>query len=355
MDQTTTSRNKLLIRGSGQITGEWLSDVLNRPHLQLISAQRIGQGQVGHTYRVSFQHNDSQPETVVVKLASEDPSSRAAGVGLGIYYREVAFYQNLRDRIGGPLLACHLAQYDAAEGWFTLVIDDAVGAQVGDQIAGCDTATAEKAMRALAQVHAPVFDDDAVGSADFLNLPHPVNQAMLAGLLPLFLDRFGDEIAPEHAEVCRRYVAVADAHGADVRPPKGLVHGDYRLDNLLFGTDPECLVIDWQTVQWGPVMIDAAYFLGTALDVSERREHEQRLVRLYHETLVGQGISGFAWDQCWEEYRRQVFWSLTIIISSSMLVAPTERGDRMFMAMLARACQQALDLGSVDLLPAAAT
>jgi energy-coupling factor transporter transmembrane protein EcfT len=70
---------------------------------------------------------------------------------------------------------------------------------------------------------------------------------------------------------------------------------------------------------------------------------------------MAQGVTGFTWDQCWEEYRRQVFWSLTIFISSSMLVAPTERGDRMFMAMLARACQQALDLGSVDLLPAAAT
>ncbi|GLP76832.1 hypothetical protein TUM20983_39420 [Mycobacterium antarcticum] len=345
---------ELLIRRAEEITGDWLAAVLGTSGLRLISADRIGLGQVGHTFRVSFSDNDPRRRTVVVKLASDDESSRAAGVGLGIYYREVAFYQNLRDRIEGPLLACHLAEYDPAEGWFTLVIDDAVGAEVGDQIAGCDVATAEKAMRALARLHAPVLNDADVGGLEFLNLPILVNQTMLSGLLPPFLDRYGDQIASEHAEVCRRYVATADAHAADVQPPTGLVHGDYRLDNLLFGADPECLVIDWQTVQWGPVMTDAAYFLGSALDVDVRRANEQRLVRLYFDSLVEHGVSGFTWAQCWTEYRRQVFWGLTIILSSSMLVGRTDRGDRMFMVMLRRACQQALDLESLDLLPAVA-
>ena len=39
--------------------------------------------------------------------------------------------------------------------------------------------------------------------------------------------------------------------------PQGLVHGDYRLDNMLFGeagADRPLTVVDWQTVTWGPAI-----------------------------------------------------------------------------------------------------
>jgi hypothetical protein len=74
---------------------------------------------------------------VVVKLASTDPTSRATGVSLGLYFREVAFYRNLGARIGEPLPRCHAAAYDPSEGWFTLVLEDISGGVQGDQIAGC--------------------------------------------------------------------------------------------------------------------------------------------------------------------------------------------------------------------------
>jgi aminoglycoside phosphotransferase (APT) family kinase protein len=54
-------------------------------------------------------------------------------------------------------------------------------------------------------------------------------------LLPAFLERHGERVAPEHREVCERFVASLDGWVADRRPPLGLVHGDYRLDNMLFG------------------------------------------------------------------------------------------------------------------------
>ena len=46
------------------------------------------------------------------------------------------------------------------------------------------------------------------------------------------------------------------------------MHGDYRLDNMLFGRPGslrDLTVVDWQTVTWGPAMTDVAYFLGCAL------------------------------------------------------------------------------------------
>src|SRR5205085_1977177 len=55
-------------------------------------------------------------------------------------------------------------------------------------------------------------------------------------------------------------------------------------------------------------------------------------------------------EHCWREYRRQAFGGVLMAIVASMLVQRTERGDEMFMAMLARHSQQALDLDSEALL-----
>ncbi|MCB0864735.1 MAG: phosphotransferase, partial [Solirubrobacterales bacterium] len=160
--------------------------------------------------------------------------------------------------------------------------------------------------------------------------------------------------APEHAEVCERLVEVLDAWESDRRPPMGLVHGDYRLDNMLFHGE-EVTVVDWQTLSIGPAMRDAAYFLTGGLKVEDRREHEESLVRAYHDELLAQGVKNFDWETCWEEYRRQPFLGLIMAIAPAMIVQRTDRGDDMFMAVVERTAQAILDLGSLELLPAPGT
>ena len=55
---------------------------------------------------------------------------------------------------------------------------------------------------------------------------------------------------------------------------QGLVHGDYRLDNLMFPERGDGVVaLDWQTLAIGPPGRDLAYFLATSVLVDDRREH----------------------------------------------------------------------------------
>ena len=66
-----------------------------------------------------------------------------------------------------------------------------------------------------------------------------MNQALIAQLYAGFVERYGDGIAPAHREVCERLVASFDAYLAQEAAADrvhGLVHGDYRLDNMLFGS-----------------------------------------------------------------------------------------------------------------------
>lgn len=339
-----------LIRTPDEITAAWLSVVLGTDGVEVGDVTRIGTGQMSQSFRVAYT-DGGEERSVVVKLASDDATSRATGVGLGAYLREVSFYRNLAGRIGGPLPQCHLAEYDAAEGWFTLVLEDIAGATQGDQIAGCTVEEARAALIELARVHAPVLGDLALGASDWLNQPNPLNQGLVTQLLPGFLERYAGRIAPEHVAVCERFVPSIDGWVADAQPPLGLVHGDYRLDNLLFAPDGSCTVVDWQTVSWGPAMADASYFLGGGLQVEDRRAHEEELLRAYHDELVRLGVRDLSWEDCFREYRRQAFGGVLMAIAASMLVVRTDRGDDMFMTTLARHCQQVLDLDALELLP----
>jgi thiamine kinase-like enzyme len=309
------------------------------------------------TYRVSLSYQDlarSGPASVVIKLAAEDETSRSTGISLGIYEAEIRFYQEIAPRIGGPLARCHLATVDQSEGWFTLVLEDVAPAVQGDQIAGCSVEQARLAVRELARLHAPVLGDPELERSEWLNRPSPVNQALVTQLLNGFFSRYDGRISDEHMSVCRRLVASLDGWMAGRPGPLGLVHGDFRLDNLLFGdaegTKP-LTVVDWQTVGWGPAMTDVSYFLGGGLSVADRRAYERELVGEYHSALSALGVAGFGWEECWEGYRRQTFGGILMAIVASMLVERTERGDEMFMTTLARHAQHALDLNSLELLP----
>lgn len=348
-------------RTVGDLDAEWLAALLDTGPITSLAVVPIGTGQMSLTYRVSPEYQDPEragPDSVVVKLAADDETSRSTGIALGIYEAEIRFYREIAPRIGGPLAACHLAVFDDVGGWFTLVLEDVAPAVQGDQIAGCTVDQARLGARELARLHAPVFGDRTLEKSDWLNRESPVNQALVTQLLDGFLERYGPRISPEHQTVCRRLVASLDGWLGDRRPPLGLTHGDFRLDNLLFG-DPggakPLTAVDWQTVGWGPAMTDVSYFLGGGLSVEDRRAHERELVAEYHSALTSHGVQGFSWAECWEGYRRQSFGGVLMAIVASMLVQRTDRGDDMFMTTLARHAQHALDLDAPELLPEAGT
>jgi Ecdysteroid kinase-like family len=353
----------LLIRRPEDLSPDWLTDVLcasgaasPQAAVESFEAVAIGTGQMSDSYRLHLTWDDAGaagPSTVVLKVAALDDTSRSTGVGLGIYQREILFYREVAPRVGGPVAPCHVAVHDPANGWFTLLLEDAAPAVQGDQIAGCTVDEARLAMRELARLHAPVWNDVELDHSEWIGQSSAVTGDVIRALLDGFIERYDDRIAPEHRAIIEDVVERIDPWLADRTRPFSIVHGDYRLDNMLFGRAGSArplTVVDWQTVSWGAPLLDAAYFVGAGLPRDDRRAHEQALVREYHQNLLALGVGDFAWEECWEGYRRNSFHGVVMSVVAPMLVVRTERGDDMFMTSVARYAQQIIDLQAVDLL-----
>lgn len=352
-------QNAGIIEEPGDLTASWLTEKIGAGDVTEFTVERIGTGQMSECYRVQLTYAvPGGPSSVVLKVAATDPMSRQTGQALGLYEREVRFYAEVAPRLGGPIAPCYHAAVDAQTGAFDLLLGDAGPALVGDDIAGATVAQAQLAVSQLGRLHGPLLGDAALAEAPWLNRDSPLNQAMVSGLYAGFLDRYGEQIDPRSRMVCERLVAAFDGYLAQESSRgaiQGLVHGDYRLDNLLFGAagaERPLTAVEWQTVSWGPALTDLAYFLGCALQPNERRAHYDDLLRTYHDALGPE--APITLEQVADEVRRQSFFGVMMAIVSSMLVERTDRGDRLFMTMLHRHCEHVLDTDALATLPDAA-
>lgn len=348
----------------GDLTAEWLTATLRAGTVTDFTVERIGTGQMSECYRIALTYatdatpDVDRPQSVVLKVAATDPVSRQTGLAMGLYEREVRFYRSIAPRLGGAIAPCYHAAVDVSTGIFDLLLDDAGPATAGDETAGATTDQALLGVTELGRLQGPLLGDATLADAQWLDRDSPLNQAMVSALYADFVTRYGDQIAPEHREVCERLVGSFDGYVAEEAARggiQGLVHGDYRLDNMLFGApgaNRALTVVDWQTVSWGPAQTDLAYFLGCALPVADRRAQYEDLLQAYHQALGPQSPITLA--EVREGVRRQSFFGVMMAIVSSMLVVQTERGDRMFMTLLQRHCQHVLDTDALATLPAAA-
>lgn len=345
----------------GAITPEWLTQVLQEAgeltgeHVVGISSRPLGTGQMCDSFRLSVTYSAScnAPATLVAKLPAADETSRNAAKLVRAYEKEVRFYQHLAAKleVAAPrVFHCGLAEDTIS---FDLILADLAPATQGDQLVGCTVAEAEDAMDQLVALHSPFWDDSRLLKYEWLVGDPDSYRNLMKDLLPMFWsgfqDRYGPSIQPHVLEAGNVLFPQIVTYLAADDSPLTVVHGDFRLDNLLFSPgDRRRLVgvVDWQTVAHGPGPRDVAYFIGAGLHVGDRRRSEESLVRRYYAGLVEAGVSSYSWLQCWDDYRKGAWSGLVMAVAASMLVERTERGDEMFLTMADRHARHALDLKS---------
>ena len=127
--------------------------------------------------------------------------------------------------------------------------------------------------------------------------------------------------------------------------PATIVHGDYRLDNMLFdrsGDTSVVTVLDWQTAAFSRGPNDIAYGIGSGLLLNDRRSHESALVERYWSGLDAAGVT-CSFDDVRHDYRIGTVTGFVMAVIASQVVTATERGDEMFAVMAERHAQQMID------------
>ncbi len=351
-----------------EISVDWLSRQLaelgvDATSLRSVDAERIGTGLIGDSYRIILGWPEDRPggapASLVAKLPASDPTSRAAGVGLGNYEREVRFYREVAATVPIRLATCWAAEWDAADGSFLLLLEDLAPAVVGDQLRGASVPEADAVIDMAARLHATHWDAAALASlGTWMARPDHVDRGAQLAMLwtmawPQFVARHEHRLSAADHRVAERFGQAIAAWANDRPGPRTMIHGDFRTDNMLFGATNGArwvVPVDWQTPAIGLGVGDVAYFIGASVLADDRRANEERLVRRWFDGLHDAGVRGYSWAQCWEDYRRMTFTGVVMGVVASMLTPQTPRGDDMFFAMASRHLAQVRDLDALDLL-----
>ena len=366
-------------RHPAELTPEWLtgalSDLLGGARVESVAIEPLGEGEgfVGTLARLRLVFDrpvDGAPTRMIVKLPTSVVANRATGELLGAYEREVLFYRELASRVRYRTPAVYAAMMDdnpaskygeavirfidRLPSWlvrvlmsffewvagksrrrYLLLIEDLAPARVGDQLEGRTPAECEPVLQAIAEAQAPLWQSPLLREHYWvapMDVGLRIAHEMFLRSRPIFERRFAAQLSADDRRVLDWLEEHAPAlqialHG---EAPIALVHGDFRLDNLLFDDEPAPRVVEWQGVARGPAPYDVAYFLSGALASDVPAAAETDLVAGYHRTLVAEGVQGYGAEACLRDYRRSMLGVLHRMVTIDRVDLGTGRGLALF-------------------------
>lgn len=356
----------LITESLDDLTPDWFTSVLREggtigtdTSVTSVDAHRIGTGQLGSVTRVSlaYDHGEGAPASLVVKQPSVDADSRGVGVAMGVYRAEVRFYQEIAPLVDLHTPALHWGAFEEETGRFTIVLDDlSPVADAGDVLLRATAQQTSLAIGELAALQAPLWDDARLRALPWLGDLGSTRR--LFGAVPAavdrFKERFGERIEPHHMALVEALAPRAPEVVEVVwQPPFVVGHGDYRLDNMLFGRAPSApplTVVDWQTTCLAPPGLDLTVFLASSVDIETRRANEEELIEGYVIKLAEAGVRDFGYDDVWHSYRAASLSPFVLSVFTSVTLEQTERGDAMWAQLLRGAAELVTDTGAARLL-----
>lgn len=347
-----------LVDAIGEIDAAWLEQMyaaagVKVPHIGMVTrAERVGNGTSTQVWRIHIGYNvagsGGAPPTLIVKLPSaERPDSVTEGDLIGCA-REGAAYRFLGDTPPMRIPRCYHAANEGVR--FDLVIEDlGEDARPGDQIAGCSAEDAALVVRELAALHAAYWRSDKLDGLDW----------------PMRMQAIGGTIAPFYAggiEVLRNgagkdwdagmfelieAVAPLVAPFLQSEPATTLIHGELRVDNVLFEADGKraCL-IDLAGMSIGDPQRDLAYFLTGSLDPADRRACERALVA-DHAATIRAVDPDYSDEAAWDAYRANAIAGLIYTVAAARVIPETPHNAALLTALARRNVAAITDLDGI--------
>jgi Phosphotransferase enzyme family/Ecdysteroid kinase-like family len=361
-------------RGVDGLSVDWLTSVLHSAErlsapvgVASFRAERIGEG-VGMTsylYRLhltyegspTVKHGEgSAPATVIVKFATDDPTTRSMIDSLSLYQREVRFYAELSEGNPFRIPFCYLAQQATDSTDFILVLEDVGALSAIDQLIGCTWEQSVLAVQTVAGFHAKWWEHASLDglSETFPPLSLPGYKVMLPYLFGVGLEflktLLPELISPSIATFAEQWGTYCPAILDAIAEPKTLCHGDWRADNLFIDGD-NMAALDFQILGIGSGLYDVAYFTSQSMEPSVRAGRDRELIALYVAALQSHGVS-IDLEVAWRQYRQALMFCFIYPVNlMSGYETMDPRGQELMRTILIRSAAAVEDTHAIEALP----
>ena len=360
-----------LVERADDITAVWMQQALaaggasDFPPLDAVEVERLSDvtNALGNLFRcrlVATGGAAADPASVIVKLPTSNALAFRLARWLALHRREYVYYRDIAPHCQVRVPSLLYGDLDADSHRFVLVLEDLGGMDAIPQSVGVGPERARRAIREIAGLQGRFWeatDDPALSACGaFLTTRESrIMQTLYLLTLPAAFERFGDSFTSATRALADAFGTRIVAHFAALADgPKTIVHGDYRGDNVLFGSanQDDLAVIDWQGCGIGCGMYDVAFFLGTSVTVDERRRIERDALGEYHEIVLRMGARNYSLDDCWRSYRRNMLGTLMpMVIGCGGLDMSDPKLVDQTRELLARVLTAVEDLGAGQFLP----
>ena len=343
------------------VSAEWVEECIGRGKLKNINLVPMGEG-VGMMSSMSiieleWEGSTNLPSSLVLKLAAENETNRAVSQQFNLYLKEVSYYKDLAPRTTARSPRVYASEIDEEHNFF-LLMEDVSSYRMGSQVEGATVEECELCIDFLVNLHAS-FWNQLNGISWLPNMSGSDNAKNMAlgceAGWPQLQKIFG-KFVPDNIKAKReRYLeAIPSLQKQLDQHPKTLIHGDFRMDNMLFGQAPEhdsLMVVDFQGPLKGNGIHDVGYLLSHSAKTEVRREHERNLIERYSSGLIDAGVKDYSFEKAWNDYRIGVLysWTVAVVIAGTMDPA-NDRGFAWMSKMVERNGTAINDLDCLSLL-----
>lgn len=287
-------------------------------------------------FRLALTYDQATPAAPATLIAKLPPDHAELAENCVIFQpgtKEAWFYRTIAPAGCVTAPQCYFALAERATGRGALLLADLGELEATNQTMGMSIADATLALQEAARFHAHWWDQE--------------NHEVLAQLLDLnnnggdsttLVDQFYAEAWPNFLQNAQFAIpATVSVFGATLigrgavlealcdNSPKTLLHGDFRVDNMLFAghkAQRRCYVLDWEDVSVGCYATDVAWLIAGCVPAIDA-DQEQQLLKSYYTALCANGVATYTYEQCLLDYRRAMVERFVQGVLSGTLYEPT--------------------------------
>jgi hypothetical protein len=323
------------IRSVDEVDGAWATAVLHRAgalaadaEVRVVGVEPVGEGTTfsGVLHRLRLDGPSDAPRSLILKLPVTG-ELRGMLDAIGMYRREIVFYQEFASQAPLCCPKAFLAEQDDESTDFVLVLEDLAPRTSVDQLAGATIEQIQTTVDELARFHSWSWEHPRlqIYAATYPAIDSPLGLAVhdqfsqhFAATWPAWSREVPDAIGPATREIGDRFGELLGRFVQFLATPRTLTHGDLRADNLFLAIDQPPIFVDFQLVQQECGMREVAYLISQSLPVEVRHGRDEELARRYWDALQVAGVQDYPWDLAWRQYRVALAYNLLYPVLASM-------------------------------------